>query len=118
MKEEIPNSGDTKFENSPETPLNEEEITRKLESYIKHQEDTNDSKKREEEKTSPHDEQTATHFSLFFLFSVSISLILGWVAGYFSLYNQFIFTFALVSMFIGGGFGFYFDQRINHNIKE
>ena len=118
LKEDAPNAGDIKFEQPIDNTLNENEITNNLENYIKQQENTTDSKKNELTKTNPQDEQIVTHFSLFFMISVLISLIFGWVAGYFSLYNEFMFTFVCISMFIGGSIGFYFEQRITDNVKE
>ena len=62
-------------------------------------------------KTTNRKERSNVNLSLLYIISMVLSLILGWVAGYFSLNHQPIMTIALLAISSGIVLGWYFDNE-------
>ena len=99
-------------------PPKEENVTTRLEPDNNGQNDVNNLSQDEQKIASLHKDNMTNHLSSVFMMSVLISLIFGWVAGFFSLYNKYTLILAIFFMVIGAFIGFYFDRRINKEVDE
>ena len=115
---EIPVSSDASCEPSIDKSLNEKDIDTKSDGHNNDQEPITSLHREKQKISSKSDDNIENNLSMVFMISILISLIFGWSAGFLSLRQESIFTFAMIFVVTGAFIGFYFDRRIKNAANE